>query len=150
MSEPHPTLKKAFYIEALFNFLSFPFLTSTPLVLSYLLKNPASQINPSTILFTRLFGGLVVGVFTPLLIFGLRTPETRKIVYMSLGMGEGLLIPLLVGEALKKESGKAISSAVAWGAVGCLVPPCFWRVYCLGLRKDLFRDVRVERNGKSL
>jgi hypothetical protein len=153
MSAPHPIIQKAFLIESLFNFLSFPLITNTSLVLSYILKNP-SQINPSTILFTRLFGGLIVGVLTPLLIFGLRTPETRKIVYISLGLGEGLLIPLLLGEAFKDGGvtglGKALTKGVALGAVGMLAPPCLWRVYCLGLRPELFRDVKVGKNGKTL
>jgi hypothetical protein len=148
MSKPHTTLLRAFQIEAIFNILSFPFLTHPRFILSHILLSP-SQINPALILFTRLFGGLIAGVLGPLLLFSAHSsPEGRKTAYWSLGLGEGLLIPLLIGEALKggdASKGAALSVKVALGSVGCLAPPLAWRIYTLFARPEMFgRSTKTE------
>ncbi|OCF31443.1 hypothetical protein I317_07699 [Kwoniella heveanensis CBS 569] len=136
----HP-VRQAFLIEAILNLLSFPLITHPRFVLSLILNRP-TDINPSLVLFTRLFGGIVVGGLTPGLLYGYRNTrqaiETRKQVYISLGLGEVLLIPVLIGELLKGGQGDAaLSMRGAAGAIMCLAPPLAWRIYVLVFKPQL-------------
>ncbi|KAK1925248.1 hypothetical protein DB88DRAFT_185921 [Papiliotrema laurentii] len=135
------TVRRAFLLEALLNLGSFPLVTHTRFCLSLLLNNP-SDINPSSILFARLFGGIVVAVLTPALLCGYRNTrqgiESRRPVYIALGLGECALIPLLLGEAMKKGGrGAALSPLGALGAVSLLVPPLLWRIYVLYVKPEM-------------
>jgi hypothetical protein len=134
------TVRTAFLLEAIANLLSFPLITHPALVLRLLLAHP-SQINPASILFARLFGGVVVGFLTPTLLYGYRNTkrgiESRKVTYLALGLGEVVLIPLLLGEASKPTSQAALTSHAAIGATGLLLPPLLWRLYVLGARPDM-------------
>ncbi|WWD19430.1 hypothetical protein CI109_103890 [Kwoniella shandongensis] len=144
-------VSRAFLIEAVLNVASFPLITHPRFVLSLLLLQP-HHINPSTVLFARLFGGLVVGVLTPLLLAGVPNTrnaiESRRITYLSLGLGECLLIPLLIGEALKGGKGTAaLSPRASIGAIMCLAPPLIWRLYVLLARPDLlgrYKEIKRE------
>ncbi|WVF72552.1 hypothetical protein IAT40_007369 [Kwoniella sp. CBS 6097] len=141
LHDGHP-IRQAFLIEAILNLCSFPLITHPRFVLSLLLNRP-SDINPSLVLFVRLFGGLVVGGLTPGLLYGYQNTRqainTRKQVYISLGLGEILLIPILIGELLKGgRYGAALSVKGSIGAIMCLAPPLVWRIYVLFFRPQLF------------
>jgi H+/Cl- antiporter ClcA len=134
------TVRKAFLIESLFNLGTIPLLTHTRPVLSLLLARPA-DINPSTILFARLFAGIIIGALTPALWFGTANTRTgiecRRPVYVILGGGELCLIPILIREALKHgDRTAALSEHGAWGVVSLLLPPFLWRIYTLFVRPD--------------
>ena len=144
-------VRKAFLVESIFNLLSFPLITNTSTVLSYLLNNPA-HINPSLILFARLFGGIVVGGLTSALWAGLSNTksgiESRKVVYLVLGMGEVLLIPILAMEATEGGSKDAALSVKACMAmIACLAPPLLWRAYVLFIKPEMmgrYRELKCE------
>ena len=135
------TIRKAFVVEAVANLFTIPLITNTHFTLSMLLNNPA-QINPSSILFARLFGGLIVGGLTSALLAGSANTrngiESRRPVYLLLGLGEAFLIPLLVLELTKNGGpGAALSKKVAAASIVCLVPPLLWRLFVLFIRPDL-------------
>lgn len=134
------TVRTAFLLEAIANLLSFPLITHPALVLRLLLAH-TSQINPASILFAKLFGGVVVGFLTPALLYGYRNTkrgiESRTVTYVALGLGEVMLIPLLLLEASKPTSQAALTSRAAIGATGLLLPPLLWRIYVLGVRPDM-------------
>lgn len=148
---PGTTVRKAFLIEAILNFLSFPLITHPKLILSLLLNNPY-QINASTILFAKLFGGLVVGGLTPGLLYGYQNTrrgiDSRRQVYFALGAGECLLIPLLLAEAAKGGGvDAALSVRASLGAILLLAPPLVWRVYVLFVRPEMvgrFKEIKDE------
>ncbi|KAL6704781.1 hypothetical protein ACN47E_007585 [Coniothyrium glycines] len=156
MSPPNNdrTIRNAFLLEAAANLFTIPLITHTRWTLSFLLLHP-SHITPSTILFARLFGGLVVGGLTSALLFGAtRTRngvESRRGVYVMLGLGEAVLIPMMVLEWLKGGAADAaVSPVVAAASVAFLVPPMVWRAYVLGVRPELlgrYVDVGREEGG---
>jgi hypothetical protein len=135
------TIRKAFVLEAIANLFTIPLVTNTRFVLSFLLLHP-SDINASSILFARLFGGLVVGGLTSALLAGATNTrngiESRRPTYMLLGLGEACLLPILAIEA-SKGSGRdaALSVKVAVVCMGMLAPPLLWRLYVLCVRPDL-------------
>ncbi|KAI8941395.1 hypothetical protein NX059_002618 [Plenodomus lindquistii] len=135
------TIRKAFLLEAAANLFTIPLITNTQFTLSFLLNNP-SHINPASILFARLFGGIVVGGLTSALVAGSTNTrngiESRRPTYLMLGLGEALLIPMFFLELLKDgSSDAAISKRVATASIVCLVPPLFWRLYVLCVRPDI-------------
>lgn len=135
------TIRKAFLAESIFNLFTIPLITHTRLVLSYLVARE-TDINPTSILFARLFGGLVVGALTPALWYGARNTrqgiESRPAIYTTLGMGEVCIIPILLLEAGKNGTkDAALSPAGAIGSVMLLAPPLMWRIYVLFIRPDL-------------
>jgi hypothetical protein len=144
-------VRKAFLIESILNLFSIPLITNTSTVLSYVLNHP-SHINPSTILFTRLFGGIIVGGLTSALWAGLPNTrsamESRKTVYITLGMGEVLLIPILAMEATKggnKDAALSVKACVA--TIFALLPPLLWRVYVLYVKPEMmgrYRESKIE------
>ncbi|KAH6615009.1 hypothetical protein C7974DRAFT_443076 [Boeremia exigua] len=144
-------IRKAFLTEAIANLFTIPLVTNTSWVLSFLLNHP-SDINPSSILFARLFGGLVIGGLTSALLAGYTNTrngiESRRPTYLLLGLGEACLIPLLVIEMLK-DGGRdaAITKKVAGVSIGMLLPPLLWRIYVLGVRPDLLGKYTEKRSG---
>lgn len=151
------TIRKAFLFEAIANLFTIPLITNTRFVLSFLLNHPARDINPASILFARLFGGIVVGGLTSALLAGYSNTrngiESRRPTYLMLGIGEAMLIPILVLEGLKGSAGDAaLSAKVAWGSIGLLAPPLMWRLYVLFVRPDLlgrYADVDGKRSGRT-
>ncbi|KAF2631936.1 hypothetical protein BU25DRAFT_406457 [Macroventuria anomochaeta] len=145
------TIRKAFLAEAIANLFTIPLVTHTSWVLSLILNHP-SDINPSSILFARLFGGLVIGGLTSALLAGYTNTrngiESRRPTYLLLGVGEALLIPILVNEMLK-DGGRdaAVSKKVAGISIGMLLPPLLWRVYVIGVRPDLLGRYTEKREG---
>lgn len=71
-------------------------------------------------------------------------------MYVMLGLGEALLIPMLALE-LWKDGGRdaAISKKVAVASIACLVPPLLWRCYVLGARPDLLGKYTDEDKSDS-
>ncbi|KAG9186703.1 hypothetical protein G6011_09811 [Alternaria panax] len=151
-SQNGSTIRKAFLLEAFANLFTIPLITNTRWTLSLLLNNPSRDINPTSILFARLFGGLVVGGLTSALLAGATNTrngiESRRPTYMLLGLGEAVLIPMIVLDLL--EGGRpsaALSEKVAAASVACLVPPLFWRLYVLFVRPDLLGAYTEEAKG---
>jgi hypothetical protein len=149
------TIRKAFVLEAIANLFTIPLVTNTRFVLSFLLLHP-SDINASSILFARLFGGLVVGGLTTALLAGATNTrngiESRRPTYMLLGIGEACLLPILAIEA-SKGSGRdaALSVKVAVACMGMLAPPLLWRLYVLCVRPDLLgRYTESKEDGKGV
>ncbi|KAJ8117600.1 hypothetical protein OPT61_g1235 [Boeremia exigua] len=144
-------IRKAFLAEAIANLFTIPLITNTPWVLSLLLNHPA-DINPSSVLFARLFGGLIVGGLTSALLAGYTNTrngiESRRPTYLLLGIGEACLILMLVNEMLK-DGGRdaAVSKKVAGISIGMLLPPLLWRIYVLGLRPDLLGKYTEKKRG---
>ncbi|KAF1923917.1 uncharacterized protein M421DRAFT_74035 [Didymella exigua CBS 183.55] len=134
-------IRKAFLAEAFANLFTIPLITNTSWVLSLILNHP-SDINPSSILFARLFGGLVISGLTSALLAGYMNArngiESRRPTYLLLGIGEALLIPILVSEMLK-DGGRAaaVSKKVAGVSIGMLLPSLLWGIYVMGFRPDL-------------
>lgn len=144
-------IRKAFLIESVFNLFSFPLLTNTRTILSYILNDP-KHITPATILFARISTGIVIGGLTTALWTGLPNTKTaiesRPIVYLTLGGGELLLLPLLIIEALKGGGNDAaLSVKASIVSMGCLAPILLWRAYTLFVRPDLmgrYREIKKE------
>lgn len=145
------TIRKAFLTEAIANLFTIPLITNTSWVLSLILNQP-SDVNPSSILFARLFGGLVVGGLTSALLAGYTNTrngiESRRPTYLLLGVGEACLIPILVNEMMKDGgSDAAVSKKVAGVSISMLLPPLLWRLYVLVVRPDLLGRYREKRSG---
>jgi hypothetical protein len=153
-SQNGSTIRKAFVLEAAANLFTIPLVTNTRFVLSFLLLHP-SHINPSSILFARLFGGLVVGGLTSALLAGATNTrngiESRRPTYLLLGLGEACLLPILAIEAAKGGSvDAALSAKVAVVCMGMLAPPLVWRLFVLLVRPDLLGKYTETRdNGKD-
>jgi hypothetical protein len=63
-----------------------------------------------------------------------------------LGLGEALLIPLLVGEMVKDGGvDAAVSKKMAGASIAMLLPPLLWRIYVLVVRPDLLGRYTEER-----
>ncbi|KAK5097392.1 hypothetical protein LTR70_002561 [Exophiala xenobiotica] len=70
-------IREAFLVESISNLLYSPLIINSSTVFSYPLNDPA-HIDPSLILFTRMFGGIVVGGLTSALRAGL--PNARLVL----------------------------------------------------------------------
>lgn len=102
------TIQRVFLTEAILNLLPFPLITHTKSTLSQILLHPY-HINPTSILFTRLFGEIIIGVLAPVLLLaypnGPNAVKGRRAPYYAFGLSEVILIPMLAMEAMK--GGKA-------------------------------------------
>lgn len=153
-SQNGSTIRKAFLLEAFANLFTIPLITNTRWTLSLLLNNPSRDINPTSVLFARLCGGLIVGGLTSALLVGATNTrngiESRRPTYMLLGLGEAALIPMIVLDLLEGGGpGAALSKKVAAVSVACLVPPLLWRLYVLFVRPDLLGRYTEEKTGDS-
>lgn len=149
------TIRKAFFLEAAANLCTIPLVTNTHFTLSFLLNNTA-DLNSASILFARLFGGIVVGGLTSALLAGSTNTrngiESRRPTYLMLGLGEAFLIPIFLLELLKDGSlDAAISKKVAMTSIVCLVPPFVWRMYVLCVRPDILGRYKEDKgsDGKA-
>ena len=69
---------------------------------------------------------------------------------MLLGLGEALLIPMIVLDLIEGGGpNAALSKKVAAASVACLVPPLFWRLYVLFVRPDLLGQYTEEIKGNG-
>lgn len=148
------TIRKAFVLEAVANLFTVPLITNTHFTLSLLLNNPSRDITPASVLFARLFGGLIVGGLTSALFAGATNTrngiESRRPTYLLLGLGEAVLIPILALELIQGAPGSALNRTVAGVSIGFLVPPLLWRMYVLFIRPDLLgRYVEEETGGRG-
>lgn len=147
-------IRKAFLVEAAANLFTIPLVTNTRHTLLLLLNN-AAHINPASVLFARLFGGIVIGGLTSALLAGFSNTrngiESRRPTYIMLAFGEALFIPILALEFLKDGSeDAAISKKMAGASIGCLVPPLLWRLHVLCVRPDLLgRYSEAEKDSGS-
>jgi hypothetical protein len=147
-------IRKAFVLEAIANLFTIPLITNTRFVLSFLLLHP-SHINPSSILFARLFGGIIVGGLTSALLIGATNTrngiESRRPTYVLLGLGEVCLLPILALEAAKGNGrDAAISVKVAVLSIGMLAPPLMWRLFVLFVKPEfLGRYTETKGDGKG-
>ncbi|EUC46457.1 hypothetical protein COCMIDRAFT_25540 [Bipolaris oryzae ATCC 44560] len=143
------TIRKAFVLEAVANLFTIPLITNTRFTLSLLLNNPSRDINPASVLFVRLFGGLIVGGLTSALFAGATNTrngiESRRPTYLLLGIGEACLIPILMLELIQGAPHAALSRTVAGVSIGFLLPPLLWRMYVLFVRPDLLGRYTEER-----
>ena len=141
---PGTTIRRAFLAEAVLNLFTLPLLISPARVLALLADDPRS-ITPLACTLGRCFAAMVVGALTPALLLGLPNTrqgiESRRNVYYLLGAGEVALIPLLLWEGLRGESG-TLTTKVCFGAVGNLLPPLLWRAYCLFWKPEVFGRYR--------
>jgi|TARA_R110002003_G_scaffold32_9_gene1982 hypothetical protein len=155
--DPHQDgtiVRRAFLLEATLNLFTIPLLTHTRLILSHLLLHP-SHINPSSILFARLFSGIVIFGLTSALLAGASNTrngiESRRPTYLLLGLGEACLLPILGVEAAKgggRDAALSVRAAVA--CMGMLAPPLMWRVYVCVWRPELlgrYREAGAEGKG---
>ena len=146
------TVRKAFFLEAMANLFTIPLITNTRFVLSFLVLHP-SDINPTSVLFARLFGGIIVGGLTSALLAGATNTrngiESRRPTYLMLGLGEALLIPILAIEAARESKDAALSTKAALVSIGMLVPPLAWRLYVLFVRPELLGRYRDVGRGSS-
>jgi hypothetical protein len=153
-SQDGSVIRKAFVAEACANLFTIPLVTNTHWVLSFLLLHPA-HINPSSVLFARLFGGIIVGGLTSALLAGATNTrngiESRRPTYMLLGLGEACLLPILAIDAAKGGSADAaLSAGTAIGCIGMLAPPLMWRLYVLLVRPDLLgKYTEMQEDGKG-
>ncbi|PVH92611.1 hypothetical protein DM02DRAFT_733593 [Periconia macrospinosa] len=134
----------SFLLEGIANLFTLPLITNTASTLSLLLRNPA-HINPATILFARLFGGVVIGGLSTALFVGATNTSTgigsRKVTYLMLGVGEAVLIPILAAEAAKgSRADAAITVKTALSSIAMLIPVLLWRFYVVFVRPDLFLE----------
>lgn len=152
-SQDGSIIRKAFVLEAAANLFTIPLIINTRFVLSFLLLQP-SHINPSSVLFARLFGGLIVGGLTSALLAGTTNTrngiESRRPTYLLLGLGEACLLPIFAMEVIKGgNTDAALSVKTAVVCMGMLAPPLVWRLYVLFLRPDLLgKYVETKDDGK--
>lgn len=144
-------VRKAFFIESILNLGVLPVITHPHAVLSAILIDK-SQVTPATILLARVFSGLVVAGLNTALWMGLPNTrnaiESRRTTYYTLGMGEAIIIPMLLVEAAKKGGiDAALSVHACWAGIASLAPLLIWRAYVLfvdpnmlGQYKEIKRD----------
>lgn len=137
----------AFAVESIFNLFTLPLLTNTKTVLSHILNDP-KYITPATTLFARMSSAIVIGGLTTALWTGIPNTKTalesRPIVYITLGGGELVLLPILILEALKRGGpDAALSLKACVVSIGCLAPILLWRAYALFVKPELMGRYRV-------
>jgi hypothetical protein len=140
----YSVIRTAFFLEAIANLFTLPLITNTEATLSILLRDPA-YINPASVLFARLFGGVVIGGLSTALFVGATNTRSgvgaRKPTYLMLGLGEALLIVILAQEAMKNgEAGAAITVRTAMTSIAMLTPLLLWRGFVLIGRPDLLLE----------
>lgn len=142
-------VSNAFLAEGFLNFFTLPLITHPRKTLSLLLLNPA-HVNPATIFWARSLGTLFVTALTAALWTGVPNTraavESRRTVYITLGLGELGLIPILIAE-VRKNGGHdaALSVKTALVAIASLAPILLWRVYVLYVKPEMigrYREVQ--------
>lgn len=138
----HSVIRIAFLLEGIANLFTLPLITNTESTLSLLLRNSA-HVNPASILFARLFGGVVIGGLSTALFVGATNTSSgigsRKPTYLMLGVGEAALIPILAAEVAKNSGpDAAVNAKTGLTMIAMLTPLLLWRFYVLFVRPDLF------------
>lgn len=157
-------IQTAFALEALLNLpailalLFFPTQTLTPILATPL---PSLELNATTTLLARSLGAVILAL-TPQLLLGYPNTKDcaakRKIAYITLGVGEAALVPLLLWEAFRASDKSKAVGVWAGGlgrraclvAAGNLVPLLVWRAYVFWVRPEWFGDMEdVREKGKK-
>lgn len=152
-------IQSALLLEALVNIPGIVSLTFFPAqTVSHFLASPlpSLELNATTTLFARSLGLLILALTPQLLLAypnGKDSVGKRRIVYTTLGMGEGALIPLLLWEAFRaSDAQKVINGGGGWRrescllCVGSLMPLLVWRGYLFMARPHWFG----ESDGRNL
>ena len=119
--------------------------------LSYFLASPHPnlELNATAILLARSVGLLIL-TLTPQLLLAYPNSKDcvvkRKLAYITLGIGEAALIPLLLWEAFRAEDGQKAAGVWAGGwtrkmslvSAGNLVPFVAWRLYVFFVKPEWF------------
>jgi hypothetical protein len=95
-----------------------------------------SFASPSSITLLQAFGTIIFALTVPLVMCIKDRPgveDTRRVVYWTLGVGEALLIPLLLIKAMEGDKSGFKSDILVGGAAN-LVPILLWRVWVLGVK----------------
>ena len=156
-------IQKALLLESLLNIVGIIALTCFPSnTLPYFLIASASptSITPTAALLTRVIGLLFAALTFQILFAYPDSPDRvgqRKVVYFTLGVGEALLIPLLIREAFratdveKTEQGWGFSQRAALTCAANLVPLVAWRLWVWFVRPEWFdgADSGVDRKIKG-
>ena len=154
----------AFLVEALLNIPGIVALTLFPSrTLKFFLATPlpSAELHGTTILLARALGVLILGLTPPLLIAYPNTKDAagaRRIVYWTLGIGEGGLIPLLLWEAFRASDEKKAtengtggwSRKAALMGVASLLPLLLWRVYVFTVKPSWFAGDESSGGGKKM
>lgn len=147
-SAPGTVVRRAMAIEALLNLGTLPLLLYPKELLSYVVSRP-TEITDTAAIMAQLFGAIVVGALTPLLLLGVPNTrsaiESRRTIYYALGAGEAILIPFFLLQASSGDVG--LTSRACIGVVSCLVPPVLWRAYVFLQKPEWFGrycDVKKE------
>lgn len=161
-----PTIiQTAFLAEALLNIpgiiasIIFPSATLNLLLVSTI----PSSFNPTSILLTRALGVMFLALTPPLLLAYPNTTDAagkRRIVYWTLGLGEGCLVPLLLWEAFRASDEEKVmgvgvgvggwSRTAALMGVASLLPLLLWRIYVFTAQPSWFLGVSSRGTGKKI
>lgn len=144
------TIQTAFFVEALVNvpaivsLLFYPRSILRPALATNSIVS-APELNQSTTLIARCLGVLILAL-TPQLLLALPDSKDcvgkRKLVYWTLGVGEGGLIPLFLWEAFRERGPEELGGFTTRAALVCagmMVPPLAWRVFVFRWRDHWFR-----------
>lgn len=147
---PGTSLKRLFLLEGTLNLCgAVPMLFYPGTALSYL--SSSLTPNPTAENLIQLLGALTVGI-TPQLFLALpdskQAIESRRTVYITLGAGEVMMVPLLLWMAWKGENGgMGLSPKSCLMAALNLATPLAWRAYVLYIRPEMlgrYRESKVE------
>lgn len=145
-------IQTALAFEALLNVPGIVSLVCFPSqTLGYLLASPlpSLELNGTAVFLARSFGLLILALTPQLLLAYPNSKDSvgkRKLVYMTLGMGEVVLIPLLLWEAFRATDASKAAGIRAGGlsrsfcltATANLLPLLAWRVFVFQLKPQWF------------
>jgi len=133
-------------LPAIISLLFFPSAVLKPVLASPL---PSLELNATTILLARSLGAVILALTPQLLLAYPNTKDCaakRKVAYVTLGVGEAALVPLLLWEAFRaSDQSKAVGVwAGGLGRRACLVsaanlvPLLAWRLYVFWVKPQWF------------
>ncbi|KAF2227190.1 hypothetical protein BDZ85DRAFT_191 [Elsinoe ampelina] len=131
-------VQNALLLESLGNILGgLSFLLTPRLTLSLLVRDP-SALNPLSLTLWQMLGGITLALTVPLLAAYSDTPTgeaQRRSAYVTLGMGEGVIVPLLLAGWVKGSS--PFGEGMVFGGSAVLAGAAAWRVWCLVVRPEV-------------
>ncbi|MCJ1290310.1 hypothetical protein MMC34_001846 [Xylographa carneopallida] len=144
-SAPGTIVRSALLIEALSNILgAIPMVFLTRPLLSLI---SSAAPSPLAISLTQWLGGLVCGLAAPLLLAypnTKRAMESRTTVYLTLGAGEGVLIPVMLWQYMSEGQGSGLPGGFLLGAAGVLAATAVWRLWVMLVRPEWMGRYREE------
>lgn len=135
---PGTWIRRAMAVEAAFNILgAIPMLLFPATIAGFMTSSGTAS--PAAAQLLQWLGALTLGL-TPQLLLALPNTKTavegRAMVYLTLGAGEAMLIPVMLWQAWVGDEGGFTGRALV-GAAGVLFGPFVGRVYVLGWRPEL-------------